>query len=238
MNEKKGCVVIQSCDKYQKTWKSLFWSMDKYWDFKIPWPIFFCNENVEIKFENKAYSQIKTGDLSHAQMMKSIFSQLKDYEYIFYMLDDFWPTDRMTEDVFIGLFSMFEKNNWDSLKICAHMPAYYKIQKTNHTFNGKSILKFKKDSEWRFNQQASFWKRSVFEDCIVDSDISMAAASSSLPVEIEMDKELKRKYPDAEVYIYPYMWYPVGGALWRGKITLIGEQIEFARKVDELLSSY
>ena len=59
--------------------------------------------------------------------------------------------------------------------------------------------------------------------------------SSSLSGEIAMDKYLSLNYPEAEIYHYHHYWYPVSGTVWRGKLTLIGEQINFIKKVEEIL---
>lgn len=231
----EGCIVVQSCDKYQRIWPGLFWSFEKYWDFDIPWKIYFCNEEKKAYFPNKKYQQINTGEMGHSEMMKKIVSSLNEYKYIFYMLDDFWPTDRMTKEMFMGLFGVFKKNNWDSLKITAYQPNYYELENTEFVFNGKKILKYSKNSKWRFSQQASFWKREIFESIITESETKNENLSTSLPVEIAMDKKFCELYPEADVYQYNYIWYPISGVMWRGVLTQIGEQIEFERKVEEII---
>jgi hypothetical protein len=231
----EGCIIIQSCDKYQHIWPGLFWSLGKYWDFQIPWKIYFCNEEKKIHFPNKRYQQILTGRMGHSEMMAKIISSLSEYKYIFYMLDDFWPTDRMTKEMFMGLFNIFKNNQWESLKITAYQPSHYKLENTNFEFNRKKILKYAKNSRWKFSQQASFWKREVFESIITDPMVKDKNLSTSLPTEIAMDEKFCNLYPEANVYLYNYIWYPVSGVMWRGVLTQIGEQIEFERKVEETI---
>jgi hypothetical protein len=235
MQKEEGCVIIQSCDKYQELWPNLFWAMNKYWDFSIPWTIYFCTETKDIVFPNEKYKQIKTGNMNHAKMFSKILSELKEYKYVFYMLEDFWPTDKMDKETFLELFKIFKDNDLDSLRVSSHMPEYYKLEKTNIFFKDKMIFKYSKDSEWKFSQQAGFWKRELLENCIAESSTSESEVGSSLPVEIATDINLRNKYPDAKIYHHHYVWYPIGGSYWRGKITLIGQQIEFERKVDELV---
>ena len=231
------CVVIQSCDKYKEAWNNLFWSMKKYWDQDIPCTIYFCNETIDLDLTGR-YKQIKTGKMSHIEMMRKIIKkELCDYEYIFYMLEDFWPTDRMTKNMFLSLFEIMKKNNWDSLRVASHMPAYYELEKTNYFFENEMIFKYKRNSPWMFSQQAAFWKRSFLEKCLdIETESSPEQiVSSSLPIEIAIDKNLRDKFPDAEIYHYHYMWYPIAGSYWRGEITLIGKQIDFARQVQDLI---
>jgi hypothetical protein len=238
----EGCIVIQSCDRYQPAWEGLFWSMDKFWDYEIPWPIYFCNESNKLEFTNKKYSQIRTGYMSHAGMIKKIMQELKQYNYIFYMLEDFWPTKRMDKEIFLGLFRIFQENNWDSLKVCPYHPSYYDLINTDFHFKNKKILEFSKDSKWRFSQQASFWKREVIEN-LVEEEIEISPQNqeglknTSLATEIKMDEAIRIKYPESSIYLYNYLWYPVGGVLWRGELSEIGKQLQFEMNIEKLIET-
>lgn len=232
---KKGCVIIQTCDAYRQYWDSFFWSFKKYWDSEINWPIFFCNEEIPINISEPNCKQLKTGKFSHSVRMAKILDELVEYDYVFYMLEDFWLTEKMPKEMFIGLFEIFKTNNWDSLRVAPHMPEYYKLESTNIFLKNQRILKFSKDSDWLFSQQAAFWKRDFLRSCIVEPKISEKEVSSSITGEVAMDIALKSKYPNASIYLYHYHWYPVSGTVWRGKITQMGEQIDFLRKVDDLL---
>lgn len=229
----KGCIVVQTCDAYKPYWDSFLWSFNKYWDKKIDWPLFFCNEEIKPDFVNPLTTQhIATGMGSHSTRLAKILDALVEYEYVFYMLEDFWLTDRMTHEMFSELFQMIQSNNWDSLRVAPYMPAYYKMEPTEFAVQGRKILKFTKESEWQFSQQASFWKRDFLRKCVVEAQVSDIEVSSSIAGEIAMDKYLRQTYPDSEHYLYHYHWYPISGSVWRGKLTQMGEQIEFLRQVD------
>ena len=231
-----GCVVVQTCDSYQRFWNSFFWSFYKYWDRNISWPIYFCNEEIEVNMPG--FSQGRTGKGSHSDRMRRILASLPEYEYVFYLLEDFWLTDPMTKEMFDGLFSMVKENNWDSLRVATHQPAYYKVEPTEHRFQGQRILKFAKDSDWQYSQQAAFWKREFLLKCIVEPEISEVEVSSSITGEVAMDHFLRKNFPDSQIYLYNYNWYPVSGAVWRGKLTQMGEQIEFLRQVDQVVKDF
>ena len=230
-----GCVVIQTCDSYKKYWDSFFWSFNKYWDKSLNWDIYFCNENIDIN--QKGFKQLKTGSGSHSQRLQNIIENLNQYDYIFYLLEDFWLTDYMPKDLFLGLFNLVSENNWDSLRVAPYMPAFYKLDPTDIVFNNKRILKYRKDSEWKFSQQASFWKRDFLKKCIIEPEVSEVKISSSITGETAMDQYLNARYPEAEIYHYHYHWYPVSGAVWRGQLTQIGEQIDFIRNVESLIDA-
>lgn len=229
VTKSKGCVVVQTCDSYLPYWDSFFWSFKKYWDKSINWPVFFCNEEIAVDTE---LTQLPTGPGSHSTRLAKILDSLEEYEYVFYMLEDFWLTNQMTKEMFLGLFERMHNENWDSLRVAPLMPAYYKVIPTNFKFKDQKILKLTKDSDWQFSQQAAFWKRTFLRQCVVEPETTEAEAASSIVGEIAMDKYLKKTYPDAKIYLYNYYWYPISGAVWRGKLTQIGEQIEFLRQVD------
>lgn len=229
-----GCIVVQTCDAYQPYWESFYWSFMKYWDHDIAWPFYFCNEEIPVNFSLPNHYQLKTGKGSHSSRFAKILDSL-EYDYVFYMLEDFWLTDRMTKYMFSELFALMKNNDWDSLRVAPYMPEYYKLEKTDHIVQNRKIFKYTQDSDWKFSQQASFWKKDFLRNIIVEPQISEIDISTSLSGEIVMDQYLKQKYPDAKIYHYPYHWYPVSGVVWRGKLTQMGEQIEFIRQSEGLL---
>lgn len=232
----KGCIIVQTCDAYKPYWDSFLWSFNKYWDNKIDWPLYFCNEEMPVDLVNPAHRQFPTGKGSHSWRLAKILDALGQYDYVFYMLEDFWLTDRMTQEMFSGLFDLIQSNNWDSLRVAPYMPAYYKMLPTEFTYQDKPILRFAKDSEWHFSQQASFWKRDFLRKCVVEAQVDEKEVASSIAGEIAMDKYLKQTYPDAQIYLYHYHWYPISGSVWRGKLTQMGEQIDFLRQVDAVFT--
>ena len=228
-----GCVVIQTCDAYAKFWPGLIYSMNKYWDFDIPWPVYFCNEEVPIDF-GPNYKQILTGKGSCINNLKKILDSLKDFDYVFYMIEDFWPINPMKKEMFLSLFETFQSNNWDSLRVSTFEPTYYEVEPTHLFCENQRIFKMAKGSDWQFSQQAAFWKKDFFRDCLVEGE-SDSVHKTSLPSEIACDLRLREKYPDAECYHYHYYWYPMSGTVWRGELTDIGKQIEVIMQIENVL---
>ena len=135
----KYCVVVHTCDAYHQFWHGFYRSMQKYWDFEINCPIFFCNEEVDTVFENPKFKQLKTGFGSHSDRLAKILDLLEDYDYIFYMLEDFWPTHPMTKNMFEGLAQLTIQNKWDSLRLSHFMPDYYMAEPTEYYFDNQKI---------------------------------------------------------------------------------------------------
>lgn len=229
-----GCVLVQTCDAYAKFWPGFAYSMRKYWDFSIPWPIVFCNETADINFTEPGYTQLKAGPGSYIQRLQYALDKLP-YDYVFYMLEDFWPTDRMSREMFMGLFDLFQTNRWDALRVCTFMPSHYKATPTKHSFMGRKLLKYDKDSTWKYSQQATFWKKDFLRSCLVEPTESEVKHKTSLIAEIACDEQLNRNCPNAEIYHYHYFWYPISGAVWRGELSEIGKQIEVVMNIENML---
>ena len=233
----KYCVVVHTCDAYHQFWNGFYHSMQKYWDFNIDCPIFFCNETIDLQFTNPTFKQLKTGSGSHSGRMAKILDMLEDYDYIFYMLEDFWPTRPMTKKMFEGLAELTIQNNWESLRLSHFMPDLYKAELTEYQFDNQKLLKFSKDSKWLFSQQTAFWNRKFLRSCIVEPAISETEISSSLTGEIAMDEYLRSNFPNTQIYHYHYHWYPIAGTVWRGKLTDVGKEIEYILYADEFVKN-
>ena len=230
---KKGCVLIQSCDKYACFWHGFFHYFNIYWDKKIDWDIYLCNEEINVNFNIQTIKQIKTGKGSSYKILKDSLDVLSEYENVFYMLEDFWMTNYMTKDLFDILFGIFKQNNCDSLRVCTYDPKYYKTKKTNIKLNNNWILEYEKNSDWLFSQQAGFWNREFMQKCLIEPDISDSQMSTSLPFEIACDKNIKNKLDHPKIFHYHYYWYPISGVAWRGQISEIGKEMIEGMNIDK-----
>jgi hypothetical protein len=225
-------IVIQTCDKYKPYWGGLFNFMGKQWDPEIEQTIYFCNEEESVELP-KGWKQIKTGKETFVQSLRSILSQIEE-EHIFYMLEDFWPICPMRKKMFDGLYSVFEKEKMNALQISSYLP-YYKLDSASK-IDGWPLMKFQKDSEWIFNLQARFWVKESFLKCLVEPKISESEVSSAITVEMSSD-EYARKELDLNIYLHHYLWYPISGVAYRGKLTDVGEQMENVVKIDNFVKS-
>jgi hypothetical protein len=226
-NLMNGAVVIQTCDKYKKYWPGFVHYMNKFWDFSIPWPIYFCTEEGEI---DSPFYIFKTGKESYTSRLEKILDSL-EYDYIFYMLEDYWPISPMPFKLFNQLFLMFESNNWDSLQVSSILP-YYLLNKTEHSIFQNPIFEFSPFSNWRFSQQARFWKKDFLRKCLVNPEVSETIVSSSLSSEIACDQKIK-EFPQSKIYFYHYFWYPISGVTYRGNFTPFGERMHQDMLVEE-----
>ena len=232
-----GCVIIQTCDAYQHLWAGLAFSMNRYWDYNIPWPIYFCNEEAKVFFpDGVQFRQIQTGKGNYADRLLTILDAVSEFDYVFYMIEDFWPTDRMTKEFFTGLANLVEENQWKCLRVSILSKDHHnELELSPYVFQGKPIFQYKKSAEWKFMQQSSIWDRKFLREIVAGAKKCEIVESTSLGTEAACDVFLRQNYPDVPVYFYHYYWYPVSGVSWRGELNLIGRQIEYLMHSEDIL---
>lgn len=230
--ETDGVVLIMSCDRYQPFWNGLYHYMQKHWDKSINWPIYFCSEEVPFKTSDPNWHSLCLGKCSYNELQQRALNYLVDYEYIFFMLEDFWPSRPMTSSMFYGLFDLMKCNDWDCLHIDTMRPELYKVIPTSFTYENQRVLQFSNQSDWFFNQQAGFWKRKLLSECKIDPTIPEHMVSTTLSFEMGCDRYLKEKHPEAKIMLYHYWWYPRAGVSWRGEFSLIGKEMDVQMHID------
>jgi hypothetical protein len=218
-------IIVQTCDKYEKYWDGFFYYMDKFWDKKINYPIYFCNENKKIN--NSKFNLINTGSGSFVSNLKTILNKI-DTKYVFYLLEDFWPINNFRKDLFDSVFSYVTKNKIKAFQISPYVP-YYQLEKTNDYINDQAILKFYKNSDWRFNFQARFWDKDFLLNSLFEPTISESQIGTSLGVEIDCSNKLDK---NTDIYLYHYFWYPMSGVSYRGNFTDLGREMQNNMMID------
>jgi hypothetical protein len=218
-------IVVQTCDKYEKFWEGFFYYMDKFWDKKIKVPIYFCTENTKINKKN--IININTGKGTFVSNLNFILNEIKT-DNIFYLLEDFWPIDTIKKDLFFELYDFFIKNNLSCLQISNYNP-YYVLEKTEIKIQNQNILKFNKNSNWRFNFQARFWQKQKLIKSLFEPTISESKVSSAITVESMCDSIFPK---DIDVFFYHRLWYPMSGVSYRGDFTQLGLELQNNMKVD------
>lgn len=225
-------LVVQTCDRYEPFWDGFFHFMQKQWSKDIDCGMYFCNEKRDISLPT-GFRQIKTGEGTFVQNLNSILSEVEE-EHVFYMLEDFWPTAPMSKSLLFALYDQFCKNDLDALQVSNYTP-YYEIEEAGTQVDGQRMLSFRPESEWIFNFQARFWKKSSMKMCLVEPEISEKAVSSAITVEMASDISARQNL-SLKVWLYHYFWYPIGGVAYRGKLTEIGEQMQNIVNIEKFVS--
>lgn len=220
-------VIIQTCDKYSKYWDGLFSCMSKQWDYDIGSPIFFCNEEIKPELPC-GWNHMPTGKGTFVENLKLVLERLGE-ENVFYMLEDFWPTSPMSDNLFYYLHKIFSHENLDSLQVSSYLP-YYSLDPTSTM----GLFRFRRDSEWIFNLQARFWRSESFLEFLLEPEISESVVGSAITAEIAADRAA-RKAGGLSVMLYHYLWYPISGVSYRGEFTEIGRQMQNVVDIDRMV---
>lgn len=218
-------LIVQTCDRYKEYWKGFFYYMEMFWDKDINCQKYFCTEHEDI-FE-KNWNLIKTGSGSFVENLNFILKNVES-DYVFYMLEDFWPIRGFDKFLFDEITKNILENDIKAFQVSSYVP-YYKLEKSNLKIKNQKILKFKTDSDWRFNFQSRFWKKEILLNNLKKPTVSEKKINSCIDVEIQSSKNLDK---NIEIYFYHYFWYPLSGVSYRGSFTKLGKELNNNMLVD------
>ena len=115
-------LVIQTCDEYEKFWHGWYLMFKRHKMFDLGWPVYFCNEEIDLPFSDIRFTQIKTGkskkymgteqrdwlptfggpkqvDEGWSDRLIHILKSV-DTKYVFYMQEDQWPFANVDVELF------------------------------------------------------------------------------------------------------------------------------------------
>ena len=207
-------VIIQSCDAYRKFWDGWYLSWNRYWNWDLNWPIYFCNEELDLPFRDPRIQQIKSpkslDKKGFSDRMIDILSKIKT-KYVLYIQEDMWLTNKLDSRVFKeGLYKM-RYNNWNCLRIHEKIGGTEEFVKSNNFINGTRLLKMKSTSEWLLTHNASIWNKEFLIESIGPNED---------PWTNERDSSIRisKKYTDPKIYHFNDRWYYQPGASQNGEI--------------------
>ena len=214
-NENLDCtIVIQTCDKYKDLWEGWYLSWKRWWNPSIKCQVYFCNEELDLPFNDPIILQIKSG-LSHdargfSTRLNSILSQIKT-RYVLYMQDDMWLTNELPPLVLKEALYKIRYNNWNCLRLHEKIWINYDLEKTSHFIGEKRVLRVSGSSEWLLTHNASIWNREFLLSV-------MGTNESPWKNEINGTVRIYKKETAPRIYHLDYKWYYQPGASQNGII--------------------
>ena len=230
-------LVIHTCDKYDKFWEPWYFMLGIHGMFDLGWPVYFCNEQIDLPFSDPRINQIKTGlskkyvesnedpewkgtngenlqvDTGWSNRLIHVLENINT-EYIFYMQEDHWPKKQVDKEIFNELFDLTKHNKLDSLRL-SRLLEYYPSQgyeQSDITFKNDKFLKITKDAEYVMSHQPSFWNRKF----LLDSQIPNEGFRVN---EYTGSDRIKKNSPNFKIYQYQLDWYFDGpGAASNGQM--------------------
>lgn len=219
--------MIQAFDGYAQYWPTWYWAWTRYWDFSLPWEIYFCTEEIDPPWQDSRIKTFKTGKvaLPHYSIKTIRLAEAVQTPYLFYMVDDFWLTDKVDGKLFEDLLFLAKELNFNCLKIQCNQDEFHSLEKTDIFCHRRRLLKYAKNSPFVWNTQASIWKKGFFLDTIV-------AGENPWEMESNGTTRIHSLPYDPAVYLYHWPWYTVPSAIWKGKLSEPAKLIQYTAQSD------
>lgn len=154
--------MVLSFDKYSDLWPVYFDCTKKFWHARIP--IYFVTNEKRPEFEN--VQVITTGpEISWSHRARKAVETI-EAKYILLMLEDYYVTSLVEDNIIDSLISFMEKHDADYLRI-------YPFPKMRFKDAGEQgIHKVPEESLYGANLQASIWKKEYLLKLLEDGDFS------------------------------------------------------------------
>jgi hypothetical protein len=202
-------VIIHTCDDYIFCWDGWFHYFKKHWNFKLPFNIYFVNENSNIDFNG--IEQIKTGTGEWSDRLKIALKQIPE-KNILYLQEDVWLQGPIDIEKYYNVFSSL---SLDRLQLSPTDSTYTLFSKFK--IGDVVLQKFARRSNYLISHQPSLWKKSFLNDCLDKSE-------SPWENEIDGTKRLRINSQNFSIYISIANWYTAVSR--RGQLTKEGQRLE------------
>jgi FkbM family methyltransferase len=207
-------VIVQTCDKYENIWNGWYASFSKFWTWETGWPVYFCNEEKDLPFNDSRINQIKSPKSENADGFSTrlidILSKVKT-KYVLYLQEDMWLMNKLDPRTLKESLYKMRYNDWNGLRIHEKIWLSYELMKTNQFVNGRRILKSKSTSEWLLSHNASIWNREFLLS-------QMEPEENPWKNEINGTVRICNKYTDPKIYHLNERWYYQPGASQNGRL--------------------
>jgi len=215
-------VIIQTCDKYRNFWNGWYLAWKNNWNWDLKWPVVFCNEEMDLPFNDPRIGQIKSpvskDKNGFSNRLSDILEKVKT-KYVLYIQDDMWLTNSVNFSTFKEALYKVRYNDWNCLRLHEKIWLNYTLEKTRHFVNEKRVLKMKSTSEWLLTHNAAIWnKQFLMESILPDED--------PWTNEVEGGVRISKKYTDPKIYHLNERWYYQPGASQNGIINSFMEQYQ------------
>jgi hypothetical protein len=153
-------IVIQTCDKYELFWEGWYHSFNEFWDFNLPYKIYFCNEVIDLPFKHEKIIQLKTGENEFSDRLLFILDKIKENNLL-YLQEDIW----MIKPIDIqSYYYDFVKYDFDALRLLRNHNTFYCV--TSNVEGENYIQLDNTRSRFLVSHHPGFWKREFYKKCM------------------------------------------------------------------------
>lgn len=155
MNIKDIPIILHTKDSYSEFWDYWWLFFNKHCNH----PVIFVTETKKPRFNNKV-SVFYTGFGEWGERLNKILDHLSSIEYVFYMQEDFWPTQSFPFNQ--NIIDIAIANDFDCWRMCEMSYLYSIIESNLHT----NTFRFHQNSLYTLSHQFSLWNRSFLRKFI------------------------------------------------------------------------
>lgn len=162
-NMNRISMILSSCDKYEDLWYPFCYQLVANWpEFNMP--IYLGTESKHFSFTGLDIRCPLSGGEIYRQWSERLLQLLKkiDDEYILFMLDDFWLTEKVDVAKFNRVFSYMRDNKNIGFICLLHEEKFFlkgEIRDKITASEYEDLNEWKKGLPFRITTQAGLWRK-------------------------------------------------------------------------------
>ena len=152
-------VLINAYDPYEAVWENFFTLYTKYWNVNCPTVFATINKTLNIDRIQCIPTQTSTWSDRAIKALEYI-----DTEYVFFILDDYFLTEPLSEDEISLHLNFLEQYSANKIMLeykCRHLTLVDPIE-----YNGRIVYRLSENSNYLTSMQPSIWKTSYLKSCL------------------------------------------------------------------------
>lgn len=201
------CMLVQSCDKYERYWEGWYLHYEKNFPYK-DLPVYLITETKQ--FPYPGVMTINTGSVTDFADMLIHALQSLPYKSILYTLDDLWMVKEAPD--IPHYYREFLRHGMDALRL---LPEVYENTDPYKFVREGEYLRIQRDSMYQISLDTSLWNRDFFLRCLILGEN---------PWQIEVDgSERIGKTLDHRIYFVEGMPRWFHNTVLKGRLHVIGE---------------
>lgn len=203
-------LLIGTCDEYSFLWNNFITLCDKFFEPN-------CKKIIVSETKKQHYDNYEFHCFGHDHWSNRIAKSLDtiDSEYVFFVLDDYYFSEKITENFLQNSIQFLKENNANKLIITpSHINNTFEIfYKLTHIQN--NLYKQNDDSNYLTSIQPAIWKKNFFKKCL---------HPNWTPWQFELIGSELIKNQDNKIYLHDVQKSIYFNAVRRGKVMSEGWQ--------------
>ena len=217
-------IIIHTCDEYSHFWDGWYTMFNHFGFLDLGWPIHFCNEEIDLPFNDPRITQIKTGKSKKYMGVEwrewlptfggpkqvdegwsdRLIASLNSTQtkYVLYMQEDQWPFKQIDGKLFNRLLNFVFVHDVNGLRLHRLLSSYdlNEFEETEYYIENKKVLKVKRNAGFLLCHQPTIWNK----DFLLDVSIHGEGFRDN---EYAGSERVREKYKDPKILLYNHHWF-------------------------------